>query len=82
MKSSVVGMLYSLGRVEGSRAYAVDQAVESIQKEIMTHGPVEVGFTVYEDFEHYIGGMMTNKDPSYLRIIQAFITSCSQTTLP
>ncbi len=73
MKSSVVGMLYSLGRVEGSRAYAVDQAVESIQKEIMTNGPVEVAFTVYEDFLHYTRGTgMTNNGsivPKYYDVI-------------
>ncbi|KAJ1363731.1 hypothetical protein KIN20_023656 [Parelaphostrongylus tenuis] len=37
--------------------YAVAQDVSSIQKEIMNHGPVEVAFDVYEDFEHYSSGI-------------------------
>ena len=31
--------------------------VESIKMEIMTNGPVETGFTVYEDFMYYNGGI-------------------------
>uniref|UniRef100_A0A1I7UBU8 Pept_C1 domain-containing protein n=1 Tax=Caenorhabditis tropicalis TaxID=1561998 RepID=A0A1I7UBU8_9PELO len=41
----------------GQSAYAVSKKATEIQKEIMTHGPVEVAFTVYEDFEHYTGGV-------------------------
>ena len=31
--------------------------VEAIQKEILTHGPVEVAFEVYDDFLDYAGGV-------------------------
>jgi hypothetical protein len=40
-------------------AYAVAQPgdVASMQKEIMEHGPIEVAFYVYGDFESYKGGI-------------------------
>uniref|UniRef100_A0A0M3HJL1 Pept_C1 domain-containing protein n=1 Tax=Ascaris lumbricoides TaxID=6252 RepID=A0A0M3HJL1_ASCLU len=38
-------------------AYGVEDDVTSIQKEILTHGPVEVAFEVYEDFLMYDGGI-------------------------
>ncbi|CAI4222932.1 unnamed protein product [Auanema sp. JU1783] len=41
----------------GKSAYAVSHKVTDIQKEILTHGPVEVSFTVFEDFEHYSSGI-------------------------
>ncbi|KIH52737.1 papain family cysteine protease [Ancylostoma duodenale] len=41
----------------GATAYAVSKKVADIQKEIMTNGPVEVSYNVYEDFEHYTGGI-------------------------
>ncbi|XP_075216827.1 cathepsin B-like [Lycorma delicatula] len=37
--------------------YHVNATVEEIQKEIMTHGPVQVAFTVYEDFFTYKSGV-------------------------
>lgn len=37
-------------------AYAVSQEVEDIQREILSHGPVEAGFLVYEDFLSYESG--------------------------
>lgn len=33
------------------------KTVEGIQKEIMTNGPVEAAYTVYEDFYQYKGGV-------------------------
>lgn len=41
----------------GSSAYEVPRHVESIQKEIMTNGPVEGALTVYEDFLTYKSGV-------------------------
>lgn len=41
----------------GSKYYAVSRKVAEIQKEILKNGPVEVSFNVYEDFEHYSGGI-------------------------
>ncbi|KAJ1363729.1 peptidyl-prolyl cis-trans isomerase cpr6 [Parelaphostrongylus tenuis] len=46
--------------------YAVAQDVSSIQKEIMNHGPVEVAFDVYEDFEHYSSGIYKYTAGEYL----------------
>ena len=42
----------------GSSAYAVSSAVEKIQTEIMTNGPVETAFTVYADFPTYKSGLL------------------------
>lgn len=44
----------------GLSAYAVSKKATEIQKEIMTNGPVEVAFTVYDDFETYQGGVYTH----------------------
>ncbi len=41
----------------GESAYSVSREVEKIQTEIMTNGPVEGAFTVYEDFLNYKSGM-------------------------
>lgn len=45
----------------GQKAYGVEDNVQSIQKEIMSHGPVEVAFEVYEDFLMYAGGVYVHK---------------------
>ncbi|CAI5451494.1 unnamed protein product [Caenorhabditis angaria] len=41
----------------GATAYAVGKKVADIQTEILAHGPVEVAFTVYEDFYQYKNGV-------------------------
>lgn len=41
----------------GSSAYSVSSTVEKIQTEIMTNGPVEGGFSVYDDFPTYHSGL-------------------------
>ncbi|VDM81196.1 unnamed protein product [Strongylus vulgaris] len=48
---------YDADKYYGRSAYGVKDNVEAIQKEIMTHGPVEVAFEVYEDFLNYAGGV-------------------------
>jgi len=35
--------------------------VRSIQEEILTNGPVEAGFYVYEDFQHYTSGVYAHR---------------------
>nr|QOV03099.1 cathepsin B5 [Mahanarva fimbriolata] len=40
-----------------SSSYIVTSKVEEIQKEIIAHGPVEAGFTVYGDFLTYKSGV-------------------------
>jgi cathepsin B len=51
------GKKYDDDKYHGKNAYSVRSRVSDIQKEIMTNGPVEVAFHVYEDFEHYKGGI-------------------------
>ncbi|PIO64767.1 papain family cysteine protease [Teladorsagia circumcincta] len=41
----------------GATAYIVSKKMTDIQKEIMTNGPVEVSYNVYEDFGSYTGGI-------------------------
>ncbi|KHJ75974.1 papain family cysteine protease, partial [Oesophagostomum dentatum] len=48
---------YNDDKYYGRTAYGVDDKVEAIQKEILTHGPVEVAFEVYEDFLTYSSGV-------------------------
>ena len=48
---------YNEDKYYGKSAYGVSSKVEAIQKEVMTHGPVEVAFEVYEDFLNYDGGV-------------------------
>jgi len=37
-------------------AYSVESNVDQLRAEIMKHGPIEVDFTVYEDFLSYKSG--------------------------
>ncbi|KAH7727849.1 Protein CPR-6 a [Aphelenchoides avenae] len=48
---------YDEDKFHGRTAYAVDDDVEAIQKELYTNGPVEVAFEVYDDFLNYAGGV-------------------------
>ncbi|KAJ1374495.1 peptidyl-prolyl cis-trans isomerase cpr6 [Parelaphostrongylus tenuis] len=48
---------YDDDKFYGRTAYGVKDEVAAIQKEVLTHGPVEVAFEVYEDFLHYAGGV-------------------------
>lgn len=41
----------------GSKSYSLPANVEKIQMEIMTNGPVEAGFNVYQDFMSYSSGV-------------------------
>jgi cathepsin B len=45
-------------------AYAVGTTVAAIQTEIMTNGPIEVAFDVYQDFFSYSGGVYVHKTGS------------------
>jgi cathepsin B len=48
---------YQNDKYYGATAYAVPSDPEKIQTEIMTNGPVEGAFTVYEDFLAYKSGV-------------------------
>lgn len=47
---------YPKDRHFGKKSYSIRSQVPQIQKEIMTNGPVEGAFTVYEDLLHYKSG--------------------------
>ncbi|KAJ1364387.1 hypothetical protein KIN20_024476 [Parelaphostrongylus tenuis] len=57
---------YKKDKHYGASSYAVAPHVPSIQKEIMRHGPVEVSFEVYADFEHYSSGIYKYTAGDYL----------------
>jgi cathepsin B len=46
--------------------YSVPQDVSKIQTDIMTNGPVEASFSVYEDFETYTSGVYVHTTGQYL----------------
>lgn len=48
---------YSSDKHQAKSAYSVPSNVAKIQTEIMTHGPIEVAFTVYNDFLAYKSGV-------------------------
>lgn len=50
---------YANDKVSGLNAYSVGNMrnLDVIQTELMTNGPIEVSFTVYEDFMSYTGGV-------------------------
>jgi cathepsin B len=50
----------------GSSAYQVAANVAAIQTEIMTNGPVEAQFNVYEDFYQYTSGVYVHTTGQYL----------------
>jgi len=62
----VDGESYSSSLRYGSTSYEVSSNVADIQKEIMTHGPVEGAFTVYEDFPSYKSGVYQHTTGSEL----------------
>jgi hypothetical protein len=43
-------------QISGSHAYSIGNDVDKIKDEIMTNGPVEGAFTVFEDFLQYKSG--------------------------
>ena len=47
---------YNNDKHYGASSYGIGSEVSQIQKEIMTHGPVEGAFTVYADFPTYKSG--------------------------
>lgn len=51
------GKKYLEDKRRAKSAYSVPSSVAEIQKEIMTYGPVEAAFTVYEDFLSYKSGV-------------------------
>jgi len=48
---------YDQDKHQGTKAYSLKNDEEAIKKEILANGPVEAGFTVYEDFLSYTSGI-------------------------
>jgi cathepsin B len=57
---------YANDRWHASQVYAVGPNVDKIQTEIMTNGPVEAAFNVYEDFLTYRSGVYHHTSGSLL----------------
>merc|ERR1711997_79940 len=48
---------YESDKKQNNNAYKVPRRAEEIKKELMTNGPAEASFTVYDDFMSYTGGV-------------------------
>lgn len=62
---SSYGTSYAEDKVKASSSYSVE-GVSQIQTELMTHGPLYVAFTVYEDFPTYRSGVYKHTSGSNL----------------
>jgi cathepsin B len=60
-KACIDGRNWAGDKRFGASAYSVRARVADIQNEIMTHGPVEGAFTVYEDFLTYRSGVYQHR---------------------
>lgn len=60
------GRTYSSDLWTASDVYSLPSNVAKIQTELMTNGPIEVAFTVYEDFLTYKTGVYSHKSGSAL----------------
>lgn len=56
---------YADDKHRAASAYRI-QGVEQMQTEIMTYGPITVGFDVYQNWEFYRGGVYTRTGMGYL----------------
>ncbi|XP_068662704.1 cathepsin B-like protease 3 [Aristolochia californica] len=56
-KCKVKNMLWQESKHYSVGAYRISSAPEDIMAEVYVNGPVEVAFTVYEDFAHYKTGV-------------------------
>uniref|UniRef100_A0A914QLR3 Peptidase C1A papain C-terminal domain-containing protein n=1 Tax=Panagrolaimus davidi TaxID=227884 RepID=A0A914QLR3_9BILA len=48
---------YKYDKFYGKTSYSVAKNAEDIQKELMTHGPIQVSVEIYEDFFYYKYGI-------------------------
>jgi len=65
-RSCANGADWKSDKVYGKNAYAVSSKVAAIQTEMMTNGPVEVAFNVYEDFLSYKSGVYQHTSGAYV----------------
>jgi len=59
------GLTYKKDLYFAKSAYSVSSDVKAIQKEIMTNGPVEFAFDVYDDFPSYKSGVYQQTSSVY-----------------
>lgn len=57
---------YNQDKHYAKNVYSIGESVEEIQTELMKYGPVEVTFSVYEDFMTYKSGVYQHKTGAYL----------------
>ncbi len=57
---------YEKDKIYGASSYSIPSNEQAIMTEIMNHGPVEVSFTVYEDFLAYKSGVYSHVTGSSL----------------
>jgi len=57
---------YNKDKHFGTEAYSISSDVQQIQKEILTNGPVEAAFSVYEDLLNYKSGVYQHVSGSLL----------------
>lgn len=65
-KACINGSVWSADLHHAKTVYAVGSSVAQIQTEIMTNGPVEAAFEVYEDFVHYKSGVYVHHSGALL----------------
>jgi len=65
-KESTYATSYTDDKRKFSTEYSVPRDVSKIQTDIMTNGPVEASFSVYEDFETYTSGVYVHKTGAYV----------------
>jgi len=75
----------SVLKISGSKAYSIENDVEKIKREIMTNGPVEGAFTVYEDFLQYKSGTVIyegcSESKERLRILPTQLFHCTRSVI-
>jgi len=60
-KNSTYNVTYSADLHKFATAYSISKNVDEIRTEILTNGPVEASFDVYEDFLTYKSGIYTHQ---------------------
>jgi cathepsin B len=54
---SIASLNFAADKHHAASAYSIARNITAIAAEIMTNGPVEAAFTVYEDFNNYMSGV-------------------------
>jgi hypothetical protein len=60
----------------GTRSYSVKRDVKQIQMELMTNGPVEAAFTVFEVRPHLLRHLLQHCSLYNVSIYQKMVHSC------